>query len=51
LIQREVVINDLGRIRDIEIGVDGLPYLLIENEAGSMIVRLRPEESPAPGSS
>jgi len=32
----------VARVRDIEVGYDGLVYLLLENEAGSMIVRLVP---------
>ncbi len=39
---RETVIQDLARIRDIEVGYDGLVYLLLETEAGSSIVRLTP---------
>ena len=42
LVERETLISGLGRIRDIEVGDDGLIYLLLENEAGSRIVRLRP---------
>ena len=39
---RETLIKDLARIRDVEVGYDGLVYLLLENEAGSSIVRLSP---------
>eukprot|EP00752_Nemacystus_decipiens_P017191 g15400.t1 len=42
LIARETLVSDLARIRDVEIGYDGLVYLLLENKAGSMIVRLVP---------
>jgi glucose/arabinose dehydrogenase len=42
LVHRETVIKDLARIRDVEVGYDGLVYLLLENEAGSSIVRLVP---------
>ncbi|MFK7730601.1 MAG: PQQ-dependent sugar dehydrogenase [Pseudomonadales bacterium] len=45
LIHQETLINDLARIRDIEVGYDGLVYLLLENKAGSSIVRLVPENS------
>lgn len=41
-LHRETLINDLARIRDVEIGYDGLVYLLLENKAGSAIVRLVP---------
>ncbi len=44
LVHRETLISDLARIRDVEIGYDGLPYLLLENESGSRIVRLVPAE-------
>jgi glucose/arabinose dehydrogenase len=39
---REILIKDLARIRDIEVGYDSLVYLLLENENGSSIVRLTP---------
>ena len=43
LIHRETLIKDLARIRDVEIGNDGLVYLLLESEGGSSIVKLVPE--------
>ncbi|XOV82769.1 MAG: PQQ-dependent sugar dehydrogenase [bacterium] len=42
LIEQETLIKDLARIRDVEVGYDGLVYLLLENEAGSAIVKLVP---------
>ncbi|MFK7912771.1 MAG: PQQ-dependent sugar dehydrogenase [Pseudomonadales bacterium] len=42
LIARETLIKDLARIRDVEVGYDGLVYLLLESKSGSSIVRLRP---------
>ncbi|HEX7037293.1 MAG TPA: PQQ-dependent sugar dehydrogenase [Pseudomonadales bacterium] len=42
LVHEETLIKDLARIRDVEIGNDGLVYLLLENEAGSRVVRLVP---------
>ncbi len=36
------MIANLARIRDVEVGHDGLVYLLLESEAGSTIVRLLP---------
>lgn len=42
LVQQETLIKDLARIRDIEIGYDGLVYLLLESKTGSSIVRLTP---------
>ncbi len=47
LIHKETLIKNLARIRDIEVGYDGLIYLLLENEAGSKIVRLIPETNQA----
>ena len=44
LLHRETLIKDLARIRDVEIGYDGLVYLLLENEAGSSIVKLKPQD-------
>jgi len=42
LVHRETLIKGLARIRDIEVGYDGLIYLLLENQAGGKIVRLVP---------
>lgn len=42
LTARETLIKDLARIRDVEVGYDGLVYLLLESKSGSSIVRLRP---------
>ena len=42
LVEQETLIKDLARIRDVEIGYDGLVYLLLESKAGSAIVRLTP---------
>ena len=44
LVHRETLIKDLARIRDVEVGFDGLLYLLLENKAGSSIVRLVPRD-------
>ena len=45
----ETLIKDLARIRDVEIGYDGLVYLLLESKGGSAIVRLVPVQSNATG--
>ena len=42
LLHQETIIKDLARIRDVEVGYDGLVYLLLETESGSAIVRLLP---------
>lgn len=47
LSHRETLISDFGRIRDIEVGYDGLVYLLLESKSGSTVVRLRPSEERA----
>ena len=43
VIEQEILLDDFGRVRDIESGVNGEIYLLIENGAGSKIARLMPE--------
>ena len=40
--ERETVIGDLARIRDIEVGPGGKIFILLEHEAGSLIVRMDP---------
>jgi glucose/arabinose dehydrogenase len=42
LVQREVLLRDLARIRDVEAGPDGAIYLLLEHASGGQIVRLVP---------
>ena len=42
--ERETVIEDLARIRDIEVGPRGAIFILLEHEAGSLIVRMDPAE-------
>lgn len=42
VVHKETLVKDLARIRDVEIGYDGLIYLLLENKNGSKIVRLVP---------
>jgi glucose/arabinose dehydrogenase len=43
LLHKETLIKNLARIRDVEIGVDGLIYLLLEGKSGAKIVRLVPD--------
>ena len=45
ILHQETLIKDLARIRDVEIGYDGLVYLLLEAKAGSSIVRLIPAQT------
>jgi glucose/arabinose dehydrogenase/cytochrome c5 len=40
---RETLLAGLGRIRDVEVGADGVVYLLLEHAAGSRIVKLVPQ--------
>lgn len=42
LIEKETLVTDLGRIRDIEMGADGLVYVAIEHGDSGSIVRLVP---------
>lgn len=42
--QTETLLEDLARFRDIEIGAEGELYILLENAAGSRIIRLIPAE-------
>ncbi len=42
VIQQEILFQDLARIRDIEVGNDGLIYLLLEHQSGGKLVRLVP---------
>ena len=46
-VHTEILLKDLARIRDVEMGPDGLVYLLVEGEAGSQILRLVPESQQA----
>lgn len=41
-IEKEVIVDNLSRIRDIEIGPKGIVYLLLEHTLGGKIVRLVP---------
>ncbi len=43
VVKEEILIKDLARIRDIEVGYDGLIYLLLEHTSGGQLVRLVPE--------
>ncbi len=45
VVHTETLLEDLARFRDIEIGPDGELYVLLENAAGSLIVRLLPASS------
>ena len=41
LLRQELLLTDLARIRDVEVGPHGAIYLLLEHASGSRIVRLR----------
>jgi glucose/arabinose dehydrogenase len=43
VVHTEMLLKDLARFRDIEVGPQGEIYILLENAAGSRIVRLVPE--------
>ncbi len=40
LIQRETLLEDIVRFRDIEVGPDGEIYLLLEHDSGGQIIKL-----------
>lgn len=40
VVHKEVLLEDLARFRDIELGFDGKLYLLLENKSGSQVIRL-----------
>ncbi len=42
LVERETLIEDLARIRDVEVSADGAVYLLLEHEAGAQILKMVP---------
>ncbi|MCZ6617924.1 MAG: PQQ-dependent sugar dehydrogenase [Gammaproteobacteria bacterium] len=46
-VSKEPLIENLARIRDVEIGAGGILYLLLEHAAGSKIVRVVPAEPEA----
>lgn len=40
VIQTEILLKDVARIRDVEVGSDGAIYLLLEHASGGQVVRL-----------
>ena len=42
VVHRETLLSGMGRIRDVEIGPDGMVYLLIEHDSGGRILKLVP---------
>jgi len=44
-VHREVLVRDIGRVRDLAVGSDGFVYLLLEHSQGSRLVRLVPSEA------
>lgn len=47
-IHSEILIRDLGRVRDLAVGPKGRVYLLLEHAQGSRVVRIRPLSPPPP---
>jgi len=45
----EKLLAGLGRIRDVEVGIDGAVYLLLEHQAGGRILKLVPESTSPQG--
>jgi glucose/arabinose dehydrogenase len=46
-VHKELIIDNLARIRDVEIGLNGAIYLLLEHDTGGQIVRVLPADVPA----
>ena len=46
-IERELLIEDLGRMRDIEVDFEGRVVFLLEHSQGTRVVRASPAEDPA----
>jgi glucose/arabinose dehydrogenase len=42
LLEQEKLVTGLGRIRDVEVGYDGLVYVAIEHGDSGSIIRLSP---------
>ncbi len=45
LVEQEKLVTDLGRIRDVAMGADGLVYILIEHDDNGSIIRLTPTDA------
>ena len=45
LLEREILIENVARIRDVEIGPTGELYLLLEHASGGQVVRVTPTQS------
>ncbi len=45
LLEREILIENVARIRDVEIGPTGELYLLLEHASGGQVVRVTPSQS------
>lgn len=43
-VKKETLIQDLARIRDVEVGDDGVVYLLLEHASGGQIIRVVPAQ-------
>jgi len=43
--EREILIENLARIRDVEVGSTGELYLLLEHASGGQVVRVRPAQA------
>ena len=42
VVETETLFQDLARLRDIEVGPDGVIYLLLEHNSGGRILRMTP---------
>jgi glucose/arabinose dehydrogenase len=44
---RELLVHDLGRMRDVDVGPGGVIYVLVEHSAGGLVFRMDPADSDA----
>lgn len=48
VVHKEILLEDVARFRDIEIGYDGTLYVLLEHDSGGQIIRLVPANREEP---
>ncbi|MEM9303174.1 MAG: PQQ-dependent sugar dehydrogenase [Pseudomonadota bacterium] len=47
-VELEKLVTDIGRIRDVEVGADGLVYIAVDHQDRSLVLRLVPEPMRSP---
>jgi glucose/arabinose dehydrogenase len=48
VVHKEILLEDVARFRDIEIGYDGTLYVLLEHDPGGQIIRFVPTDREEP---